>query len=185
MSKLVFSIGLKDADYKVFKDGTTCPYYQKWYNMLRRTSGSASDSGWSEYKDVKVCEEWLTFSNFKSWMETQDWGGKQLDKDLFGEGKLYSPETCCFLTRRQNLFLVRLSPNSKRDLPVGVRNHKGKYESNIYCHEGKKSKYIGLYNTVDEAKQAYVKEKLKVMSEVFSGCDDRIILQVSMIIKGD
>jgi len=35
------------------------------------------------YEECIVCEEWLTFSNFKKWTEQQDWEDKQLDKDFF------------------------------------------------------------------------------------------------------
>lgn len=47
-----------------------------------------------------VCEEWLTFSNFKRWMEQQDYEGKALDKDLLvSQNKTYSSETCVFVPR--------------------------------------------------------------------------------------
>ena len=57
------------------------------------------------YKGCSVSEEWLRFSNFKRWMEKQDWDGKQLDKDILFEGnKVYSAETCVFVTSVVNSF---------------------------------------------------------------------------------
>ena len=59
------------------------------------------------YKDVVVRQEWLTFSNFKRWMEKQDWEGKQLDKDIIVLGnKVYSPETCAFVLGVTNGFIT-------------------------------------------------------------------------------
>ena len=72
------------------------------------------------YKDITCCQEWLIFSNFKSWMKQQDWEGKQLDKDLLiYQNKIYSPETCVFVDRKINQFLVK-SNNSRGKYPLGV-----------------------------------------------------------------
>jgi hypothetical protein len=65
-----------------------CQYYRKWSNMLHRVFGAKCHN----YVDASVCEEWLTFSNFKSWMETQDWHGKELTPI----DATYSPSTCRF-----------------------------------------------------------------------------------------
>jgi hypothetical protein len=44
---------------------------------------------------------------FKKWMEQQDWDGKCLDKDIIAPGsKLYSPETCAFVLKATNLFVI-------------------------------------------------------------------------------
>lgn len=107
---LLYGVGINDAEYQV---NTTreknskreivwrCPYYQKWVNMLERAYGPQRPT----YKDVKVCPEWKSFTSFKSWMQTQDWEGKELDKDLRGDGKLYSPEFCAFVSKKVNMFI--------------------------------------------------------------------------------
>lgn len=108
---LVYGVGINDADYPVNKTTgsfgkriTTwrCPYYQRWVNMLERVY----DGDREAYRGVTVCEEWLIFTNFKGWMQTQDWSGKELDKDLLG-GNLYSPETCVFLDKKLNMLLIK------------------------------------------------------------------------------
>lgn len=39
-------------------------------------------------------------------METQDWEGKQLDKDLLvNENREYCPEKCCFISQKLNCFI--------------------------------------------------------------------------------
>lgn len=96
--KLVCGVGINDSEYPTSLFGVEegsrkllwrCPYYTTWHNMISRVYSGHKNC--SAYHDVVVCEEWLLFSNFKSWMETQDWEGKELDKDIFGDGKLYSP----------------------------------------------------------------------------------------------
>lgn len=110
------------------------------------------------YKGCSVCEEWLTFSNFKSWMETQDWEGKELDKDLLGDGTLYSPETCCFITKHMNLLLSSY-PRSKG---FSFMKSKGKWRA-YYNHPiTRKHKHIGLYGTKEDAEKIAKIEKDKV-----------------------
>lgn len=92
------------------------------------------DSG---YENVEICKEWYTFSNFlESVLEVpgiQDWVDYKMgvtkepivfDKDYIhylntGEprGKLYSPQTCCFITARLNMDLVLIS----RQVQAGLR----------------------------------------------------------------
>jgi hypothetical protein len=60
------------------------------------------------YKDVEVCREWHDYQNFAKWYHEQafDRAGKyQLDKDLLGNSKIYSPETCCLLKDNINQLL--------------------------------------------------------------------------------
>lgn len=109
---LLYGVGVNDADYQVspLVSGRQiiCKYYARWVNMLKRCYCLKFNKNRSNYDGYTVCEEWHTFSNFKTWMETQDWEGKELDKDLRGNGKkVYSPETCTFVTREVNLSLRR------------------------------------------------------------------------------
>ena len=119
--KLVYGVGINDADYATqikktigYENGKqkqkliwSCHFYEKWKSMLERCYSERFKIKFPTYKDCTVCEEWLTFSNFKSWMEEQDWQGKELDKDLLVVGnKIYSPQTCCFLTKMINTFIM-------------------------------------------------------------------------------
>lgn len=74
--------------------------------MLQRCYDTKFHKHRPTYRGCIVCEEWLTFSNFKKWMEKQDWEGKQLDKDLLVFGnKVYSPDTCVFIDLAMNTFI--------------------------------------------------------------------------------
>lgn len=106
----LLEVGINDADYPVTKrsdiDDWKCPYYHKWHNMLTRCYCKAYQKKNPTYQDCTVCEEWLTFSNFRRWMEQQDWKGNHLDKDLLVTGnKIYSPQTCTFLHPTVNYFI--------------------------------------------------------------------------------
>lgn len=105
--KPVYGHGVNDADYvtcsTVNGKRVMCPIYRSWTNMLERCYGEKYQERRPTYIGCTVCNEWLTFSVFKSWMVTQDWTGKELDKDIRIKGnKTYSPETCCFVTTKEN-----------------------------------------------------------------------------------
>lgn len=53
---------------------------------------------------VRICDEWLNdFLSFYNWAINNGWQpGLEIDKDIKGTGLLYSPETCCFVTEKQN-----------------------------------------------------------------------------------
>lgn len=67
---------------------------------------NVNDISYKRYggKGVVVCDEWLNdFMAFYNWAISNGWEeGLQLDKDIKGNGKLYSPETCIFVTRKIN-----------------------------------------------------------------------------------
>lgn len=52
-----------------------CPYYKRWVNMIYRCYSGVH----IPYKSCIVSQPWLTFSNFRKWMVTQDWEGSTLD----------------------------------------------------------------------------------------------------------
>lgn len=55
-------------------------------------------------KGVVVCNEWKNnYQNFLDWAFVSGYkDGLCLDKDIKGDGKLYSPETCCWVTNLEN-----------------------------------------------------------------------------------
>lgn len=157
MTKLIFGVGINDADYNVTQkiDGKTqtCPFYRKWCSMLKRCYDEKWLSQYPSYRGCTVCEEWLSFMNFKAWMETQDWEGKNLDKDLIVKSGVYSPTTCVFIDNNLNSFLT-LSNNSRGNLPIGVSPNGKKFQSTL------SSKYLGTFETILEAHQAWQRGKL-------------------------
>lgn len=170
MKKLVAGVGLNDADYQVKpRKGTHCPYHKVWTNMINRVYAESYRSRFPAYVGCYVCDDWLTFSKFKAWMEKQDWEGKHLDKDLLVPGnKVYSPETCVFVSRHVNNFI---SSNAFKDhgLPMGVYlNRSGTYVAQA-------SGYLGSFHTADEAHNAYAIQRIKLAEQLASVQTDKRI----------
>lgn len=106
--KPVFGVGTNDADYltnpTINGKQTKCSIYRTWQSMLMRCYSDKFQAKHPTYTGCSVCDEWLTFSSFRRWMIAQNWQGKQLDKDIRVNGnKVYSPETCCFVTHADNM----------------------------------------------------------------------------------
>lgn len=142
-SKLTRGIGINDADYDVFKrlpEGKVwhCPIYRLWANMLTRCTSEDGKYSYdytvnhnSQYVGVKVSEEWRTFSVFREWVVQRNWEGNHLDKDLLGDGKLYSADTCCFLPSSINSQLALTGRNN--GLLLGVSSLEGVFLTSVFC----------------------------------------------------
>lgn len=129
--------------------------YACWRAMIERCYSEAAHQRFPKYKGCTVCDEWLLFSNFKIWYDKQDTKGKQLDKDILVPGNtVYSPETCVFVSSKLNSFILECDA-ARGDLPLGVTFHSnGKYQA--YCRSPKGDQpYIGLYDTVEAAHDAW------------------------------
>ena len=165
--KLVWGIGINDSDYavqpRINGKGVMCPFYTKWVDMLRRCYSKKQRQKYSSYIECYVTVEWLKFSVFKAWMETQDWQGKELDKDiLFPGNKMYGPESCVFVDSRVNSFLIE-SNTIRGDFPIGVCYDKrsGKYLASCRIISSRKQKHLGYFTTPEEAHKAWLAFKLE------------------------
>ena len=160
----VYGVGINDADYVTQKNAVVggkrkqewrCPYYSVWHDMLKRCYSESFHKKQPTYIGCTVAEEWKIFSNFRSWMEAQDWQDNQLDKDLLIEGnKEYSPSRCVFLPHLINSFMIDRGVY-RGDLPIGVSRDGGKYTA--YCSNPftKKNEYLGLFSCPEEAHLAW------------------------------
>lgn len=178
---LVCGFGINDADYEInqseyyFDESgkkkrklITCPYYSAWQRMIVRCYSKISLKRHPTYEDCFVSEEWKYFSNFKAWMETQDWENNQLDKDLLvKDNKEYGPTTCLFVSSIVNGFLKERK-NLDRDLPIGVQWDKRKRNYRAKVSYFGKNKWLGNFKTVEEAYYAYRKAKFEIALEIAS-----------------
>ena len=152
---LILDQGVNDSDYQCQSliDGVQykCPVYRIWSNMLRRTqAGGKEQQLYPTYVGTKVCAEWTSFSAFKDWSEsingkfrkemnipeddtTSVWTGRHLDKDLLaGDNKLYSPNTCLFVSSQVNKFMLD-SGAARGEWPIGVYFDKEKGKLKVQC----------------------------------------------------
>jgi hypothetical protein len=186
--KPVYGVGINDSDYvterkeKVngkWKVLWKCPYYCRWRDMLARCYSEKYQERYPTYKGCTVIDEWLLFSNFKRWMEKQDWEGKDLDKDLLVEGnKVYSPETCVFVPQLVNSFLIDCGA-IRGEYPIGVSWRKALSKLQAYCRNPftKKLEHLGYFLDPDEAHEAWKKRKHELACQLADSeyvTDDRI-----------
>lgn len=130
--------------------------------MLSRCYSARYQERQPTYKGCTVCEEWLIFSKFREWMTNQDYKDKQLDKDFIIEGnKIYSPETCVFITRELNSFLT-LRSAERGEYPLGVYWNKNSESFIAQVVIKGKRKSLGCFNSPIAAHQSWQTAKLKL-----------------------
>lgn len=155
MRRSVFGVGVRDVE----TPARTCPYYRLWQNMLRRCYSAAWHLRYPTYVGCSVVPEWHHLSAFMAWVQQQDWQGKQLDKDLLVPGnKVYSPDTCVFISKQVNLFLIDRARCRRYGLGVVYHTQIGKYAAQ--CNQlGGGRGHLGYFDTPEEAHEAWRTEK--------------------------
>ena len=194
MRGIVCGIGINDANYKVTKKekfidtngnihikNITCPFYRTWADMLSRCYREKYHSCFPSYKDCSVCDEWKLFSNFKRWMEKQDYIDKVLDKDLKVIGnKIYSPDTCLFIDPKVNGYLIiKHSRNTSGFIGASYQTtskHRNKWISSCSQLNGK-NKTLGRFSTAFEAHIAWCKFKAEMGKELIRGQTQSAVIQ--------
>lgn len=158
---IVFGVGINDSltPVKGRNPKWVCPYYSRWAHMIKRCYSDHFHKTNTTYKDCFCCDDWLYFSNFKSWMQKQDWQNKQLDKDIIKPlNKMYSPETCAFVTPAENHILCD-SKSIRGKYPKGVCYHKQNNNFIAYITIKNKRVNLGSHSSIELAVAAYKKAK--------------------------
>lgn len=182
-TRLVWGVGINDSPYKV--EG--CPYYRRWTNMLQRCYSEKFLDKNPTYRGCRVGTSWKWFTNFKSWMKNQDWKGKSLDKDIIvPDNKVYSEETCAFISRQVNTVLID-SGKKRGEHPRGV-SYCNKYKLfKSECNLKGKNKFLGYFNTPEEASATYSDYKYELLVELAKEQEDtrvkKGLLQHANLIK--
>lgn len=129
--------------------------------MLKRCLSDKEKERTPAYKQVTCVDSWLYFSNFKAWMEKQDWEGKELDKDLLFKGNLvYGPDTCIFVDKRVNV-LLKSSIKFRGEYPLGVSFHKRDKIFHSRATYNGEVIYCGFFDNPVDAHRAYQKVKIE------------------------
>lgn len=179
--KLVFDWGVNDVNYVTEKRQCViqpcgkelqklvwrCHYYADWKDMLRRAYDHKYHMTRPTYENCKICEEWRYFSNFIKWVDSQpnkDWRNCSLDKDLLGNGKLYSPDTCVYLPSYLNSFISIKS--KKGTCLTGVHYIGSSLQTKLkpyraLCRDpfNLRKPHVGYYSTELEAHKAWQAKK--------------------------
>ena len=167
--KLVCGVGVNDSEFQVSITAKVrnkrvvvwqCDFYSKWLCMIQRCYSKSFKKRRPTYEGCRVCDEWLVFSNFKRWMETQDWIDKQLDKDILVKGnKVYSPENCVFVSGLVNSFFG--SKNNVNGYLEGVSIFKRdqSFKSQVQNPFTRKNEHIGFFKSEIDAHTAWKSRK--------------------------
>lgn len=188
---LIYGVGINDlTDHRTqiceyYKDEQgkskrkvvwSCPFYTTWFNMIVRCYSDRELQRHPTYEQKFVCESWLTFSNFKKWMEKQDWEGKQLDKDILFHGNMeYCEEKCCFVTQAVNKFVLEKTAYLNKPRGTSFHKQKQKYQATVSMGKNGKVLYLGQFDTEKEAHLAWATKKLELAKDLASKeTDERI-----------
>lgn len=174
MDSLIHGWGINDAPYTVevkrietvgnarkMHYDFVCPLYRRWKEMLRRCLSVSHQAKHPTYAGVRVCDEWQSFSVFREWMVAQPWEGNEIDKDILGDGTLYSPESCCFVPKEVNLFLTNCRPVQDQLLGASFDKVNRKYRAQGL--RGGKRYTIGVFDSQEQAHLAWFKYKLSAL----------------------
>lgn len=144
--------------------------YNIWQHMIRRCYDENYHIKHPTYKNVTVCKEWHNFSNFNNWYEKNypycvDGIDFELDKDLLSqvvEYKSYSPQSCIFLPKKVNSFLInKQSHNSTGVIGVNWCNRDKKYLVQIRDYDLNKRVVVGRFDSLEEADKCYKEHRIK------------------------
>ena len=160
-----------EGKYKSKINGKMTVEYTVWFSMLTR----CYDKKWQEkhrtYIGCTMAKEWHNFQNFAEWYNNEwyDIGEKlDVDKDFKVKGnKIYCAENCLIIPSRINR-MVRHYKVEKYKNPIGVRNSNTRFEATIgrWVNGAVKIKYIGAYDTPEQAFQAYKQAKEAYIQQV-------------------
>ncbi len=94
-----------EGNHRPSMNGRDSKQYTIWASMIARCYCSKAQKRNPTYIGVAVCDEWHNFQNFAEWFEYNYIEGFDMDKDVRQRGvknKIYSPETCIFISRKDN-----------------------------------------------------------------------------------
>ena len=178
----VYGIGITGLEPTVDENSEMLSSYKCWNHMLERCYSAKCQEKHPTYKDCRVCDEWLYYSNFKKWYDENYYEinnkTSQLDKDiLIKNNKVYSPDTCVFVPQFINTLFIK-SQKIRGAFPVGVHYYKAskKYMARLRVFKDGKSvkKYLGSFDTAEEAFEVYKKAKEDYIKEVADNYKDKI-----------
>lgn len=155
--------------------------FKIWSGLVQRCFDPLWKTRHKCYELTTCSEDFLCAANFITWSKSQigynsiDEYGKPfaLDKDILLKGNtVYSPYTCVFVPREINN-LILSNGKVRGKLPIGVTKTKeGKLRARVSINN--KEVALGVFETSNEAFQAYKEAKERHIKEVANKWKDRI-----------
>lgn len=178
----VFGVGIKGLESTRDENSEVLDSYKCWQSMLCRCYSAKFQEKYPTYKNCYVSDEWLYYPNFKKWYDTNyyeiDNKTSEIDKDVLVKGnKIYSADTCIFVPKFINTLFIKCQ-KSRGKLPIGVYYNKKdkKYRAQLSVFkDGKKTiKYLGNFDTTDEAFRVYKQAKEDYIKKIADEYKDEI-----------
>ena len=162
---------------------TVSTEYRLWHNMINRVYGRSKTK---HYNGIQVCEDWLIFSNFKSWLKGKDCTGKFLDKDLLLPGNtVYYPELCRLVTSKVNTII---SLEKRGTLPLGCCYVKRNDNYISYVDDSGRI-HLGTTPTPEKAHVLWQNAKSSIIYRMAVECQDTSVserlFEISSLIDYD
>ena len=173
----VHGIGIT-GDSQVRVDGKHTKEYRLWNNMLKRCYSVGCQKVRPTYIDCSISENFRYLQYFKEWCNNQigfnsvDEKGKPfaLDKDILVKGnRVYNEDVCVFVPQEVNLLFTKRD-KSRGEYPIGVSFHKSRGMLTATLN----NKYLGYFNTAEQAFQVYKTDKEAYIKEVANKWKDKI-----------
>lgn len=155
----------------IFTSKTHPQIYAVWNSMLDR----CYNDRYPTYADCTVCTEWHCFQNFAKWYldnyyVLSNFERVEVDKDILKKGnKIYSPDTCLLVPRSINVLFTKSDAKRTSVHPIGVLCIDGdRYIArlNITVDGKKTKKYLGTFDNIDDAFNAYKQGKEQHIKEI-------------------
>ena len=172
-----YGIGyIGEGKYKTSENGKHTKCYSTWHGMLMRCYSPKFHEKQPTYINCEVSEEWHNFQKYGKWFDENYYEIKgermHLDKDILNKNnKIYSPESCIFVPERINTLFTKRD-KSRGNYPIGVTYNKRDKKFQAYCsiydfkENKRKTKYLGLHDTPEQAFESYKQFKEKYIKQV-------------------
>ena len=173
----VYGIGIT-GDIQVNVNGQYLKEYKIWKRVLCRCYSVGYQKVQPTYIDCSVSENFRYLQYFKEWCNNQigfnsvDEKGKPfaLDKDILVKGnRVYNEDVCVFVPQEVNLLFTKRD-KSRGEYPIGVSFHKSRGMLTATLN----NKYLGYFNTAEQAFQVYKTAKEAYIKEVANKWKDKI-----------
>ena len=149
--------------------------YNTWSNMIKR----CYQKDYREYHlyggaGVCVCEDWHNFQVFAEWYVSNVKSGFVIDKDIKGNGKIYSEEYCTALPAVINTFITSNKNKAINNNFTGVYPYtEGKFQVRC-CDLTGKQNIIGVVTSELEGYNLYRDYKINLAKKLVSIYEDSL-----------
>lgn len=180
--RMVYGVGyIGEGKYKASEDNVKTLVYSVWHGIIQRCySKEKQKDNCKSYVGCSVSEEWLCFQNFAEWYTNNYYEANNekmtVDKDILHKNnKIYSPQTCMIVPENINKIFIK-GASRRGEYPIGVSMLNNRLRARVKkLINGKCTEiHLGYFDTVEQAFNAYKREKEKHIKQVADQYKDKI-----------